>query len=179
MSKENNLIDFLTDIANTIRAQTGSQAPINAQDFSSEIASISADTSLAKSIVDRTVTTISANDLSGITMIGNSAFYNCIYLQSIEIPSGVTNIQPYAFYGCGLRTAILPSTITEIRSSAFNSCSQLTSITINATTPPTLQSANAFQNTNDCPIYVPAGSVNAYKTDTNWVSLATRIQAIQ
>jgi len=37
---------------------------------------------------------------------------------------------------------------------------------------------NAFYATNNCPIYVPAASVNAYKTATNWKSYASRIQAI-
>lgn len=40
MSKLDNLADFLTDLANAIRAKKGTSANINAQDFSSEIASI-------------------------------------------------------------------------------------------------------------------------------------------
>lgn len=40
MSKQNNLTDFLTDVADAIRQKKGTQAPINPQDFSSEIASI-------------------------------------------------------------------------------------------------------------------------------------------
>lgn len=40
MGKSNNLDDFLTDLANTIRDKKGTNEPINAQDFSSEIASI-------------------------------------------------------------------------------------------------------------------------------------------
>ena len=41
MSKQNNLTDFLTDVANAIRAKKGSTDLINPQDFSSEIASLS------------------------------------------------------------------------------------------------------------------------------------------
>ena len=41
MAKNNNLTDFLTDIADAIRAKKGTTATINPQDFSSEIASIS------------------------------------------------------------------------------------------------------------------------------------------
>lgn len=40
MSKENNLSDFLTDVADAIRVKKGTTDVINAQDFSSEIASI-------------------------------------------------------------------------------------------------------------------------------------------
>lgn len=41
MAKNNNLGDFLTDIANAIRAKKGISGSINAQDFASEIGSIS------------------------------------------------------------------------------------------------------------------------------------------
>lgn len=40
MAKNNNLTDFLTDVADAIRAKKGSTAKINPQDFSAEIASI-------------------------------------------------------------------------------------------------------------------------------------------
>lgn len=40
MAKNNNLTDFLTDIADTIREKKGTSEPINPQDFSAEIASI-------------------------------------------------------------------------------------------------------------------------------------------
>lgn len=41
MSKQNNLTDFLTDVADAIRTKKGTSLPINPQNFSSEIASIS------------------------------------------------------------------------------------------------------------------------------------------
>lgn len=41
MAKNNNLGDFLSDIADAIREKKGTTEPINAQDFASEIASIS------------------------------------------------------------------------------------------------------------------------------------------
>lgn len=40
MAKNNNLTDFLTDVADAIREKKGTTEPINPQDFSSEIASI-------------------------------------------------------------------------------------------------------------------------------------------
>ena len=42
MAKNNNLTDFLTDVADAIRTKKGTTAKINPQDFSSEIASIPA-----------------------------------------------------------------------------------------------------------------------------------------
>lgn len=90
-----------------------------------------------------------------VTSVGDSAFYDCNYLKSVTIGSGVTSIGSWAFGGC----------------------TSLTSLTVNATTPPTLGS-NALYSTNNCPIYVPSGSVNTYKTASRWSSYASRIQAI-
>lgn len=41
MGKNNNLNDFLTDIADAIRTKKGTEDPINAQNFASEISTIS------------------------------------------------------------------------------------------------------------------------------------------
>ena len=41
MAKNNNLNDFLTDIADAIRTKKGTEDPINAQDFAMEISNIS------------------------------------------------------------------------------------------------------------------------------------------
>ena len=50
-------------------------------------------------------------------------------------------------------------------------------MTFNSTTPPTLYEYD-LDNTNDCPIYVPAGSVETYKAASGWSEYANRIQAI-
>jgi hypothetical protein len=80
---------------------------------------------------------------------------------------------------CGNLTSVtIGNGITSIGNTAFNLCSALRSVTVEATTPPSLLNANAFNNTNNCPIYVPAESVNTYKAANNWSSYASRIQAI-
>lgn len=66
-----------------------------------------------------------------VTGIGDTAFYNCSGLTSIEIPSGVTSIGMGAFTSCRSLTKItMPEGVTSIGSSAFGSCSSLTSIEI-------------------------------------------------
>lgn len=95
---------------------------------------------------------------------------------SAEIGDCVTIIGNYAFQSCSsLASVTIPSSVTVIGQSAFYNCSSLASVTVNATTPPSLDEM-AFEETNDCPIYVPADSVDAYKTA--WSTYADRIQAI-
>ena len=118
---------------------------------------------------------------SSVTTILNTAFLNCTALTSINIPDSVTSIGVNAFNGCNsLTTVVIGSGTSSILGSAFLNCTSLTSVTINRTTPPTLGNNDVFRNTNNCPIYVPASSVETYKTaSTAWRNLASRIQAIQ
>ena len=121
----------------------------------------------------------SVNIPSSVTYIGDSAFYDCYSLTGITIPNSVTSIEHYTFYDCYSLTGItIPSSVTTIDHYAFADCYSLTSITVEATTPPSLGSG-VFDNTNNCPIYVPAASVNAYKSASGWSTYASRIQAIQ
>ena len=118
---------------------------------------------------------------SGVTSIDSSAFQSCTSLTSVTIPSGVTSIGNCAFGSCSSLTSInISSGVTSIGYYAFSGCSSLTSVTIEAITPPTLQVKlwfDAFSGTN-CIIYVPAESVDTYKSASRWSSYANRIQAI-
>ena len=72
-------------------------------------------------------------DGSQIKDIGNDTFYGCSNLKSIEIPSGVTSIGFYAFFGCnslGIVTFSENSQLTSIGDNVFSGCSNLTSIEI-------------------------------------------------
>ena len=100
-------------------------------------------------------------------------------LTSVVIPEGVTSIGWRSFRGCSYLTSVtLPSTITSIANGGFQSCAMLASMTVLATEPPTLSGADALPSTSVLQaIYVPAASVDAYKTA--WSSRASMIQAIQ
>ncbi len=120
------------------------------------------------------VTSVTIPD--SVTRIGNKAFMNC-NITNINIPDSVTNIGNYAFQSTALTEITIPSSVTEIGYNILNYNNVITSITILATTPPTL-SSGSISGSNNCPIYVPAESVDAYKAATNWSSLANRITAI-
>ena len=82
-------------------------------------------------LVDRSITTVTAEDLQDATSIGHYAFYNCSSLTSITMPNSVTSIGNEAFSDCSSLTSItISDSVTSIAARAFGGCSSLTSITI-------------------------------------------------
>ena len=68
---------------------------------------------------------------NNVTLIGTHAFDYCYSSSSITIPNNVTTIGNYAFRYCYLLLSItIPNSVTSIGSSAFNGCYSLSSITI-------------------------------------------------
>lgn len=113
-----------------------------------------------------------------VTNIGGSSFAGCKGLTSINIPNSVITIGNSAFYTCsGLTSVVISNSVTSMGYDVFYNCPNLTSITINNNAPP-LIGEYAFSATNNCPIYVPAESVNIYKSANGWNNYAHRIQAI-
>lgn len=112
-------------------------------------------------------------------VISGNSFIYMIDISNVEIGSGVTSIADWgAFYAMSFTSVTIPSGVTYIGTTAFYDNSTLTSVTVEATTPPTLGEA-VFENTsNALIIYVPSGSVNAYKAASGWSDYASRIQAI-
>ena len=139
---------------------------------------------------------------SQLTSIGSEAFAYCSGLTSIEIPSGVTNINSLVFFCCdslssvtipdsvtsigyesfgfcySLTSITIPSSVTSIGNSVFYGSSGLTSVICLATIPPTFGTNVFYHTSNNLVIYVPSGSVNAYKTASGWSTYSSRIQAI-
>lgn len=66
-----------------------------------------------------------------VTSIGEKAFYDCFFIESIEIPDSVTYIGSYAFKYCtSLKSVHIPSSVEIIDSNVFNYCTSLESIKI-------------------------------------------------
>lgn len=94
-----------------------------------------------------------------VKAIGNGVFFNNETLESVEIPASVETIGATAFF----------------------SCSNLSSVTVLATTPPTLEADNVFDpytEISKLKIYVPSASVSTYKAAINWFEYANDIYAI-
>ena len=68
---------------------------------------------------------------SGVTSIGERAFYCCSNLTSVTMPSTVTNIGDYAFEYCSrLASVAIPDGVTSIGKGAFYFCYSLTNVAI-------------------------------------------------
>ena len=123
--------------------------------------------------------TISVTIPNGVTTIYDGVFQSQSNIKKIVLPNTVTTIGKYFFYNCSQISSItIPSSVTSIGSYAFSFCAALHTYTIEATTPPTVGS-ESFSNTGTVNnIYVPAESVETYKTTSPWSIYASRIQAI-
>ena len=92
---------------------------------------------------------------SGITSIGDYAFHLCNNLALTSLPEGITSIGNYTFSGCKkLSLTSLPSSVTSIENYAFRYCISLTTLTFKGT--PTGISDSAFYSCDNLTdIYVP------------------------
>lgn len=115
---------------------------------------------------------------NSVSTIGTYAFQACYSLKSISISSNLNSISTYTFSGCWTLTSLtIPSGITSIPANAFSNCYGMAEYHVLSTTPPTLESYNAFNNIpTECIIYVPQGCLEAYQTATNWSTYASRMR---
>ena len=68
---------------------------------------------------------------SGVTNIMNGAFENCTAMPSVTLPASLERIDSRAFYGCTALVGVtIPSGVREIGVLAFNECTALASISI-------------------------------------------------
>ena len=97
---------------------------------------------------------------------------------SMILPDDSVKIPRAAFMNCAyLTTVSIPETVSNIGNNAFYKCFGLESITVFAESVPK-GGYNMFAFTNNCPISVPAESVEAYKVSQYWSVYSDRIQAL-
>ena len=117
---------------------------------------------------------------STLHSIGYGAFKKCASITSIHVPEGVVQIDMEAFRDCSTLTTIsLPSTLNEtgldhIGTYCFYGCDSLRAVICYAVKPPQIgpflfgcfESATLQNGT----LYVPAESIELYKTASIWRS---------
>ncbi|MBO7294873.1 MAG: leucine-rich repeat protein, partial [Bacteroidaceae bacterium] len=201
MSKENNLTDFLTDVADAIREKKGTTEKINPQDFSEEIRGIeSVSTEVEDAIVRRTITSYSNTEL---TEIGAYAFAGCANLTTLHFPS-LTYVGKMCIFGTAI-TELELRQIYSLASQAFQEATHLIKVTLGAslnkhvpnmmcygcTSFSTLillsdsfcsLGSSAFTNTliskGQGHIYVKDELVEEYKSATNWAAFGDMIKPL-
>ena len=116
-----------------------------------------------------------------ITSVPQAFCRYCSSLVKVVLPESITTINGFVFQGCtSLESITIPSSVTYISNACFNSCSNLTRIKMLPVTPPGLYAStgsNGFieRTPNTLRIFVPSGSVEAYKTADKWSSIANII----
>ena len=126
----------LTNIANAIRGKNGTTNTYKPAEMAAAITAIetgggSGSNTLFHKLVDRSIRTITASDLAGVTKIGQSAFANCDYLFEISLPDTLQRIETQAFYYSNIYgELIIPQSVNYIGTIAFQGCADLTAITI-------------------------------------------------
>jgi hypothetical protein len=105
---------------------------------------------------------------SGITHIGDSAFYQHFNLESATIPDSVTSWEQAVFAFCeSLKQVNIPSGLTKIPLGSFYGCSELSSVTIPDSV--TVIHENAFVDCTSLPsITIPASvtTIGEYSEET-------------
>ena len=117
--------ETLTNIANAIRAKSGSSATITPIQMSTEIENISVGGGDIDALIDGSLTEITSN----VTSVKHYAFTNCTALTSITLPLAKT-INSYAFSNCTALTSITLPLVDYLYAYAFTNCTALTSITL-------------------------------------------------
>ena len=131
--------------------------------------------------------------ISGLTSIGEKAFQGCERLEMFFLPSSLKTIGDLAFNACrALRDVEIPDNVSSIGRGAYGFCSAIKSLTLGKSvasigqeafkgltaleniycrnTAPATLGADCFLNVDksNVVVYVPAGTVAAYKAADGW-----------
>lgn len=109
---------------------------------------------------------IDLGNCESLEEINTGAFNDCGG-STVILPPSVVYIGNRSFQRCNLTKIDIPSTCTRIGNNAFNGCANLREIICRATVPPTIYE-QSFKGSSGYRVYVPAGSVSAYKSAEFW-----------
>ncbi len=104
---------------------------------------------------------------AGTKYITDEAFKGCSSLKTVTLPNGLQSIGQRVFQNTSLETIDIPSSVTNIQSNAFVDCAKLKLVTVNWTTPLTV-TASAFPDRANQTLLVPEGTKATYKAANVW-----------
>ncbi len=116
---------------------------------------------------------------SGLERLSRHTLYGCCALVEVHLPASITTIEEYALQGCSaLRSIYMGPGVSYIGNYALQGCCALETLHIAATTPPTLGGNYALDTRSaSLVVYVPASSLEAYRTAEGWSALRCSAQA--
>ena len=133
----------------------------------------------------RSLTEVYIHD--NVSCIESDAFNQCVNISNLYIGNNVKMIYPSSFLGCSsLSEVTIPESVQEIGNSVFRLCSNLKSVFCKPLTPPVAfdwSDSDEFEwrtfedIATDAVIYVPAESVDLYKSASGWSDYADIIVA--
>lgn len=118
---------------------------------------------------------VSVTISESVSSIGDFAFSGCSAMTSIEIPNSVTSIGIHCFSNsANLESILIGSGLKDVGEYAFAGCGSLSSFTCTAESVPTTgNSVFSESPQSSSTLYVPASSVDAYKTAAQWKNFGT------
>lgn len=201
------LIDKLTAIADAIRAKTGSTAALTLAEMPAAVEAIETGDSEAESmfvgLVQRTATDLHSDivmmvgkyafhhntalksvDFPECTSISEYGFYNCTFLERVNLPKVKTIPGSYPFGGCQTLTELrFPCLTTVSGGFLISGCTQLKALILPGDTVCALTSTYALGNApiadGTCYVYVPSALVDSYKAAANWKKYPEQFRALE
>jgi len=121
--------------------------------------------------------------------IGYKAFSGCQKLDSLILHDQFLSIGANAFENCiAMKKLVIGSSVNNIGDYAFYKCSALQSVTTRIKDPDAVVYANGssaythifdYVNRATIPLYIPHGTLNAYKADFHWNDFKNMIEVIE
>ena len=115
-----------------------------------------------------------------VKTVGDNSFDDCSALASLELAEGVEKLGNNAFRNCSALTQVtLPASLTEVGIWAFAGHGPSIVFTSLATTPPSHNGGFPLGKVAGVTLYVPQGSLEAYKSVFGWRDYLNNTFAIQ
>lgn len=104
-----------------------------------------------------------------VKTMGTDVFAFCTALEEASLPSSLAYIAARLFKGCtALSKITIGNAVENIDGDVFNGCNNLTTFNCMTATPPYCGKAFEAKMLENCTLYIPSGSLEAYKVADYW-----------